>query len=452
MRPGAFALLALLAAALGNPVHAPAAEATAEEVRALREELRALRERLEELAPLEERVRELEAALAEREVARPEPPPAPPGDGEARDLVPAKPGAPDGPPAEEALRLDVGGALRFNYAYREFTESSESKWGDLEFDIFRIDVDAQYKGLLASAQYRWYDFQDVIHHGWVGLEPRDDLQIRGGITQVPFGLLPYASHNWWFGVPYYLGFEDDYDMGAEVLYRPGSWDLRLAFFKNAEYGNPSRTERYSFDLVTDASRGQANEETNQVNLRVARSFRHGPDARTEVGVSGEWGQIYNDLTDDLGTRWAAGAHVDGDYGPWNLQLEAFRYVFAPENPPGVSDDALLLGAFASTFLAPAEGVVMVANLSRDLPLELGPIDGVTCYNDYSVLLPDGSSRDDVQINTTGCLVSAGPVATYLDVILGSGAPFLGVPPEEVFRPIAGDDWELRLNLNVGYYF
>lgn len=416
------------------------ADASASEVKGLRRELRALRERVEELAPLEERVRELEAKLAEQEEAA------------VADAVPAKPGVPDAAAEEDPFELDLGGALRFNYAYRDFTESSRSKGGDLEFDLFRIDVDAEYGDLLASAQYRWYDYQEVLHHGWVGYRFTESVEARAGVTQVPFGILPYASHSWWFGVPYYLGFEDDYDMGGTLEYESALWELHLGLFKNAEYGNAGRSERYSFDLVTDASRGQTNEETNQLNARAVRTFEHGPEMRTELGVSGEWGQIYNATTDDMGTRWAAGAHVDGHYGPWNAQLQAFHYEFAPENPPGVPDESVLLGAFATTYLAPAEGTVLVANLAREFAVDLGPIDGLTCYNDYSTLLPDDSGLDEFQINTTGCMVSAGPVASYVDFIAGSGAPFLGVPPEDLFSPISGDAWNLRLNVNVGYYF
>lgn len=391
-----------------------------------------------EIRALEERVRELEAAAEQDDATDP-------------DLAPSKPVTP-ATPADAAASLDIGAALRFNYVYRDFTETSRSKAGDIEFEIFRIDVDAEYRNLLFSAQYRWYEFQDVIHHGWVGYRFGSSIETRLGVTQVPFGLLPYASHNWWFGVPYYLGFEDDYDLGAVGMYRDRGWDIRLAFFKNEEYGNSERRERYSFDLVSDRTRQQDNEETNQVNLRVARSFELFSDLRAEIGVSGEWGQIRNDITDDMGDRWAAGAHLDADYRRWNLQLEAFAFEFDPRNPVGVSEESVLLGAFGSSFLAPAEGTVLVANLAREFPIDFGILRSITCYNNYSILLPDDDDFEGVQINTTGCLVSAGPVATYIDVIAGSGAPFLGVPPDDVFSPIARDDWVVRFNINVGIYF
>lgn len=389
-----------------------------------------------EIEALKERIRELEAAAHE----------AP------ESLVTTKPAAAEETISEEDLRLELGGALRFNYAYRDFTETSRSKGGDVEFEIFRLDAEAEYRNLIFSAQYRWYEFQDVIHHGWVGARFGEGLEARVGVTQVPFGLLPYASQSWWFGVPYYLGFEDDYDLGGSLLFRDEGWDVRLAFFKNGEYGNASRKERYSFDLVSDSARGQGNEETNQVDLRVARLFEIRPDLHAELGLSGEWGQIHNEITDDTGSRWAAGAHLDGRYRHWKLQLEAFLFEFDPRNPVGVSEESILLGAFGSTFLSPAEGTVLVANLARSFPVDLGPLTGITCYNNYSILLPDDGDLEEVQINTTGCLLNAGPLATYIDVIAGSGAPFLGVPPEDVFTPIADDDWKVRFNVNLGFYF
>jgi hypothetical protein len=42
-----------------------------------------------------------------------------------------------------------------------------------------------------------------------------------GVSQVPFVIPGFASHYWWFQIPYYLGLEDDYEMGLSFdLSRP----------------------------------------------------------------------------------------------------------------------------------------------------------------------------------------------------------------------------------------
>ena len=114
-------------------------------------------------------------------------------------------------------------------------------------------------------------------------------------------------------------------------------------------------ERYSYDVVIVDEQdfpdlgNQNNEETNQFNVRIAYAIDHGDFGKTELGVSGQWGQLYNDITDDNGDHWAAAVHLSGFYGPFNLMLEAARYEYDPENPPGTSNDTIVMGAFADAF-------------------------------------------------------------------------------------------------------
>lgn len=351
--------------------------------------------------------------------------------------------------------LDIGGALRFNYTYDDddrWHEAGKEKGGDLKFDLFRLDVNGSYSDVLISAQYRFMEDTHFIHHGWLGYDLTEKTSVQFGLTQVPFGLLPYASHNYWFGIPYYLGLEDDYDLGLKLLHKDGPLDLQLAFFKNGDFGSAADLERYSYDLVTEGA--QANEETNQFNLRLAYALGHGELGSTELGVSGEWGQLYNADTGDTGDHWAAAAHLNGNYGPFNLMLEVADYAYRPENPTGVSDETVRVGAFGWGHDVAAEGTVYVAGLSYDLPVNWGPVSQLTFYNDYSRLVKDAGDFEDSEINTLGCLISAGPVYTYVDVIMGKNATWLGSVGADGFG--AGrnrdDGWSTKFNINVGYYF
>jgi hypothetical protein len=404
---------------------------------AMKKEIESLKARISELEDLKQRLQELESELeAAKKTASFEEESASRG--------------------EDKKKIDLGGALRFNYVYRDFERNSQSKGGDLEFDIFRLNLDGEYRDILLSAEYRWYSFMNVIHHGWVGYNFSDAWHGQLGVTQVPFGILPFASHNWWFGVPYYVGLEDDYDMGAKFIYEKKPWNLQFAFFKNGEWGDSAKTERYSFDVVK--ALGEENEETNQLNARVAYTLNHGELGRTEIGLSGLWGRLYNDATDSSGSHWAGAAHLNGFYGPWNLMLEAARYEYDPKNPPGIDSRTVTMGAFGTAFPVASEGTLLVANLSYELPLDWGPIRSLTFYDDYSVLLKDEDGFDDTQINTLGILVTAPPIYTYIDLVMGKNAPFLGVPSdlEGIPRGLGpGEpdaDWETRFNINVGYYF
>ena len=365
-----------------------------------------------------------------------------------------------GAPKAEAKKaskdyVKVGGAVRFNYRYDDdsrYHQASKDRGGDMKFDLFRLDVNGSYKGVLVSAQYRFMEGMNFIHHGWVGYNFTDDLQVQLGLTQVPFGILPYASHNWWFGIPFYLGFEDDYDMGVKLVEHQGPWDLQVAFFKNGDLGNASDPERYSYDLVTQGD--QQNEETNQVNARLAYTLKHGDLGSTELGLSGQWGQLYNNTTKEKGSQWAAAAHLNGYYGPFNLMLEAIRYALDPKNPVGVSDKTVLVGAYNYANEIAAKGTVFVANLSYDVPVAWGPVSKLTFYDDYSRLVKDEKSFQDSEINTLGCMITAGPVYTYVDLIMGRNAAFIGAGGVDGFAggQHRDDGWNNKVNINVGYYF
>lgn len=432
------ALCLLLSLAVAAAAPAWASSSQDEDMKMLLQEVKALKAKLAEMDQLKQKVNQLEQKLAESEKKQQA---LAQKTVETNQIVAAKADKPS---------IKVGGALRFNYRDASFNDTQKSKVGDGLFDIFRLDVDGKYNDLIISAQYRWYSYMNVIHHGWVGYDFTENTQGQLGITQVPFGLLPYASHNYWFGVPYYLGLADDYDMGAKLKYTPGPWDLQVAFFKNGEWGNAGKLERYSFDVVTAGD--QQNEETNTVNARLAYTFKPWSNSSIEVGLSGMFGQLYNNTTDGSGTRWAVGPHVNAKFGQFGAQFEAVRYQYNPDNPEGVSDDTVLLGAFASSYEVASEATVLVGNLSYDVPVKWGPITGLQFYNDFSMSIKEKEEYNNSYINTLGCLISSGPIYTYVDLIMGKNMVWLGGPSDALAEGDPNADWTAMLNVNVGYYF
>jgi hypothetical protein len=407
---------------------------------------------------LEERIQQLEQQLTSGETEEPR----------------------DGEKVETDDGFTWGGAARVNYSYTDWDSGSRERGGDFNFDTFRLNLDGKIKDMLLSAEYRFYPQDDwnAPHHAWIGYDFTESLQGQVGIHQVPFGLQPYASHNFWFSGAYYVGLEDDYDMGVKFLYNTGPWDLALAFYKNGELGNSGEAGRYSVDVISNGDGGYAgfqpdgNEETNQVNLRVAHTLDHGDLGTTEVGVSGQWGQLYNKTTEDTGDHWAGAAHLNGNYGRWNLQLMYATYEYNPENPDSyenvtgqevdeegnvvdvvenvrISDDIITLGAYSYSWGAPAEAQIAIANLAYTLPVNnWGPIDSLTFYSDNTLIEPDEDRFDSIWQNVVGCLIASGPVFTYVDVISGKNMIFSG-------GNMVGDGNEgrtTRINVNFGYYF
>ncbi len=393
-------------------------------------------------------------------------PSAPPEGLPQRETKPASSSQPEGPPAgdrsdaEEGVaaekgekKVQIGGAMRFNFFLEDFEESPERKFGDTTFDMFSIKVDAVYRDLRLSGDYRLYPFMQAIHHGWLGYELAEAGRFELGVTQVPFGLLPFSAHNYWLGVDYYIGLAQDYDLGGKYIWESGPWDLRLAFFKNEELGSSTNLERYSFDVVRIDPDGRidprGNEETNQFNARFAYTLGQGTLCTHELGVSGLFGQLFNEGTAETGHRWAAAGHLDTRCGRWNLQLQAGRYKFVPVNPPGVSEATVMMGGFESAFDVAAEGTLAIANLAYELPPPWPLIDRLTCYNDYSVLIKDKDPFRDSMLNTTGCSLGIGPVFTYINLIQAKNMVFFG---DGSLGGKGDNDWDLRFNINVGYYY
>ena len=344
-----------------------------------------------------------------------------------------------------------GGAMRFQYAYRDWDKGSRERMGDLEFDVFRVNVVGRQDRMTFAAEYRWYEYMDTIHHGWLGYDVTDRSTVRLGLQQVPFGNLPYNSHSFFFSSGFYIGIEDDYDLGGVFYHERDHWDLALGFFKND--GTPgSGNERYSYDLVpveesADNGDGHFQRETNQVNLRLARTLTHGAAAETELGLSLQGGQMFNTETRDMGTHHAAALHLDGDYGPWNLMLQAAVQEYDPELAEGEQEDFVNLGAFAGNSPVPLESTLYTVNLARNFSVEMGPLDGITLYNNYSLITEKNADFEDTHMNVLGAAFSAGNAYIYADVVTARNQPFLG-------GDIAGTDrgTNSRFNINVGYYY
>ncbi|MEA1915882.1 MAG: hypothetical protein U9N30_11290, partial [Campylobacterota bacterium] len=76
---------------------------------------------------------------------------------------------------------------------------------------------------------------------------------------------------------------------------------------------------------------------------------------------------------------------------------------------------------------------------------------LTFYDDYSVLDKDIGDGDNSYINTLGCMISSGPIYTYIDCVMGKNMVWLGAD-SDALGDGRNNDWHMRFNLNVGYYF
>ena len=334
-------------------------------------------------------------------------------------------------------KVKIGGALRLNYSWKNYDQQNMDRLGDFGFELFRLNADIDYKDIFMSVEYRWYGDFNAIHHGYFGYHLTDHSSIQIGIHQVPFGILPYSSHSFWFNATYYLGFEDDYDAGIKFVYDSKSWNIQGAFYKNPEYIDSERYGRYSFDLVTDDI--QTNQEINQFNIRSVYKWKLNEDLIMNLGASIESGQIYNKTTEKKGNRHAFALHNNMFYKNWNLHFQWIDYEYNPENPEGLSDDTIQFGAFMYPFMVSSKANVYTFNLANEINIEGKYLDKLKLYVNMSMVRPkQGYGSDSKQIVLGTTLIKRGLYA-YFDYIFGQNMWFSGGPGIGLKHP--GDqDW------------
>ncbi|WP_084677149.1 hypothetical protein [Massilia niastensis] len=376
--------------------------------------------------------------------------------------------------AEEAASpLSIGGAVRFNYVYKSWQPDHPN--GFVGLDTARLDLRYDDGTRIASAQYRYNRFpkgqgdysQHFLHHGWAGVRFADKSSIHVGLDKMPFGLLPFASNNFYESIAFYAGFEDKYDAGITYASRPGRLEWQLGFFPRdgGYYGGSDNTakasNRYSYNIVPDDDEqgygtGQDDRERNTLVARLA--WHPDEKARQEVGMSVLSGELRNG-SGDTTRRNALAVHYRGAAGPFTLMLQALRYRYrtshdATQTYGGLDANSfVMVGGFGYPYPLAAKGDIFIANVSHDIAGSLGPFSGFKIYNDYSALHKRvGNYRRSIQ-NVTGLSFSAGKWHFYADFMLGKHHPYMS-PDFGGLASASGahDKLSRRVNLQAGFYF
>ncbi|HAC57321.1 hypothetical protein [Parvibaculum sp.] len=369
-------------------------------------------------------------------------------------------------PEESGPDFHFGGAIRAN-VYHKSWEAGRKRRNlpeNIRLDTVMLDASFESGRWDGSMQYRFYYYSDdgilthFPHHAWIGYRPDARQKIQAGIQKVPFGLLPFASNNFFFSLAFYAGLEDDYDLGFRYTREMGPWTFDAAWFPSDEgswAGDSEDSARYSYDIVSDGAR--QNGERHQFNLRAARSFVIGHGITGEAGASLQYGLIPNDTTGRDGERNAQALHARFDRGPWNFKTEVIRYEFDLENPPGQDGRYVTMGAFDYPYRVASRGWIYVAGLAYAWNTEEetgGLLKTVTFYNDYSYLDKAEESYAGSQQNVLGAGMDFdGPLYVTLDWALGRNNAYIGPEFTRAFASGGnGGDWSSRVNLNVALYF
>lgn len=368
-------------------------------------------------------------------------------------LMPVRPSAQSAGSDDEGIIF--GGALRFNYNLSSWKEGQVKRAGDFGYDMFRINAAGKVKGINLNAEYRFYSAGfggGMLKQGWFGYETGNGSEIQLGLNQVPFGIQQYNSHNWFFNLTYYLGFEDDHDMGLKYIHDNGMWQLQAAYYHNAEelvFGDtPASPNRYSYDVVGN------NKESSQINLKALK--RMGPGNRLEAGGSLQGGLLYNLGTGRHGRSWAGALHLEllPAGSSWGFKLQVMSYEFLPETLPEDDPRIVEMGAYGAVYNVASAGNIYSFAASHTISIDRRLIDAITLYNDFAFLDKRDGDFENTFMNVAGGMVASGQVYTYVDLAMGYNHPWLG--PEWTDALAAGTEgatgWHLRFNINFGYYF
>ncbi|WP_424494645.1 hypothetical protein [Salinimicrobium sp. GXAS 041] len=355
--------------------------------------------------------------------------------------------------AQEAPQVSVGGALRFNYNLSSWKPEQKTRGGDFGYDMFRINANAAYQGIYLNAEYRFYSEAfggGMLKQGWFGYRFSEIDEIQLGLTQVPFGIQQYNSNNWFFNLSYYVGLEDDHDMGIKYIHLGEKTEYHLGFFKNAEelsFGNISEISpaRYSYDVAG------RNKEINQFNGKFI--FKFGENFQQRLGISGQYGSLYNLDTKEKGDHHGLALHYEATYQKWNLKAEFMNIAHNPINTTGASREVILMAAYGAPYEVAADFNMYTLTLSRAVPVKWGPVSALQFYNDFGYMQKEVEDFEDSAMNVTGILVTAGNIYTYIDYAAGFNHSWLGGNYVDDFsRGTPGANWEARFNINIGYYF
>lgn len=380
---------------------------------------------------------------------------------------------------DEEPSLHVGGAVRYNMLLTSYESDIDANSSQFTWDTWRINaVYDNPNGIGLNFEYRFYPTfgTHFIKQGWLEYDFSENLQGQLGVTQVPFGNLQYNSNNWWFSLPYYVGLEDDHDMGLKFTHTTDKWQWDFAYFFAAEPEGPvggsgnfgvGGSGRYSYDVIPNGDTPLT--ERNQFNVRGAYQL-----GSSEIGASLQYGQLYNSAQEDFKGQFAAAVHADFNSGNFNIKPQLLYYSMDATNEDGEEVSTAYMGAYGIPYQVSTDAWIATLGLSYSYDVEWGPITNLNFYNDFSYMgntVGEGTttlaSGDELTLddnfqptiqNITGILVSAGPVFTYFDIAQGIDQPWLtddfgvGVGPGHEDLGIGDSEYNIRFNINIGFYF
>ena len=388
-------------------------------------------------------------------------------------------------PEPKKSPVKIGGAMRANYVYGTYEDPSRrgKELGDVDLEIFRINANLDYNGVLGKLEYRFYDGYSMMHTAWLGYGLGDMGTLKAGIVRKPFGPTAYGvSNSWFFDQHFYVGLADDMDLGVlwTTTFGKLAFDLGYYLRDSLDWDGEASLEsaRYDYDVVkwnetvgkdgtvewgADAD-GNGFSEQHQVNLRAIYTI----DKIGEFGVSAEFGMLKgtNVGKDDSGNHYAVSGHTKNSFADFTLvsQFTYYKYNITDDTPWGTGD-LIPMGGYDFAWPVASEGMIPGISLryggidASKVPwLDL---DSVTPYVEFSTILKTVADFNPSSMAILGAAWGKGGWYVYTDLALSDGNYFVGNSGDVYaniyegvgdFGANGNNTWNVRLNVNLGYYF
>lgn len=377
--------------------------------------------------------------------------------------------------ANSPLKFDGAARIRF-----EHLSWNPDRKGTFEFDTIRVGYTYDDGRFLSAGRERYYHYSTrqsgaskgtsllMNEYLWAGYRFADKSEVHVGQDIVPFGLLKYASHNFFESMAYYAGFEDAYAAGIKYLRMDGGLSTMLAFFPSdgghflGDADNMSVLDgrdslRYSNHLMKQYGR----EERNTFVARLAYAFEMG-GGKSEIGFSALSGELAaTDSSLSGGRRNAQAIHYTGEFGKFGIKLETINYRNKFSGNGSVDgnwwtacdNDCVIIGSYGFTNRLAAKGNIDIVSLSYKIPGSIGPFSGFRVYNDWSQLRKSASGYDRSWQNVTGVEFGSGAWWIMLDVARAKNQPYLSpVFGDALAAGGSANTTGTRFNASIGYYF
>ena len=380
--------------------------------------------------------------------------------------------------------IKIGGAMRVNYAYGTYGDDDNphprgEKIGDVDLEIFRLNADLDYHNIISRLEYRWYDGYSMIHTAWLGYNLGDLGTLKAGVVRVPFGPTAYGvSTSWFFDQHFYVGLADDMDLGITWNDTLDKLTLDVGCYLTSEpqlikYGSLA-SSRYSYDVVRWEEKADAKgnvewgagengyDELLQFNLRAIYALENIAD----VGVSLQYGLLKgtNVGNDDSGNHYAFSAHAKNTFADFTLfsQFSYYAHNITDDTPWGTGE-LIPMGAYDFAWPVASKGLIPGVSLRYGGIDTSGIswIDSLTPYVEASTILKPGTDYNPSTMLVLGASWTLlKNLYLYSDVAISNGNSFVGNSGDDYgsintvgdFGVNGNDKWNVRVNLNFGYYF